>query len=74
VVKRWFFIALVGALAVSFVADLLLRGAHGHGKFWWHQIYGFDLLFGFLGCLALVLVSRVLGKRLVQRGEDYYDR
>jgi len=74
VVKRWLFIALVGALALSFVADLLLRGAHGHGKFWWHELYGFDLLFGFLGCLALVWVSRALGKHLVQRGEDYYDR
>jgi len=73
-VKKWLFIALVGALALSFVADLLLRESYGHGKFWWHKLYGFDLLFGFLGCLAIVWVSKVLGKHFVQRGEDYYDR
>ncbi|MEW6459082.1 MAG: hypothetical protein AB1441_08460 [Bacillota bacterium] len=72
--KQWLLAALAGAILLSLAADLLLRGAHGHGKFWWHELYGFDLLFGFLGCLALVWVSRALGKHLVQRGEDYYDR
>lgn len=72
--KRWLFAALAGAILLSFAADLLLRGAHGNGKFWWDKVYGFDVLFGLLGCLAIVWVSKVLGKHFVQRGEDYYDR
>jgi len=60
---------LVGAtvLAAATVAlDLL---AHPHGDTWWHHTPGFDLIFGFVGCAVIVIVSKALGKAALQRPE-----
>ena len=62
---------LVGAAAVGTVAlDLL---AHPHGETWWHHLAGFDLVYGFLGCAAIVIVSKALGKAGLQRRERFYE-
>ena len=62
---------LVGAAAVGTVAlDLL---AHPHGETWWHHLAGFDLVYGFLGCAAIVSVSKALGKAGLQRRERFYE-
>jgi hypothetical protein len=42
-------------------------------KEWWHGIPAFYALFGFAGSVLLVAVAKILGKWLLQRGEDYYD-
>ena len=60
---------LAGAtvLAAATVAlDLL---AHPHGDTWWHHTPGFDLVFGFVGCVVIVVVSKALGKAALQRPE-----
>lgn len=44
------------------------------GEYWWHGTVGFDAVFGLLGCLALILLAKNIGKRFLQRNEDYYDR
>jgi hypothetical protein len=54
--------------------ELFLIGGQGHIEFPWSGIVGFFLLFGFLGCLALIVVAKLLGHYWLQRGEDYYDR
>ena len=43
---------------------------HGH---WWNKIPGFFILFGFLGCILLILAARALGKYWLIRNENYYD-
>jgi hypothetical protein len=66
-------IIIVSALVVFVLLDLLLRMG-GHGEFVWSNIYGFFAVFGLIGCVALILVSKWLGHHWLQRKEDYYDR
>ena len=62
---------LVGAAAAGVVAlDLL---AHPHGETWWHHLMGFDLIYGYLGCVAIVIGSKALGKAGLQRRERFYE-
>jgi hypothetical protein len=58
--------AVVVIAAVTVSLDLL---AHPHGETWWHHAPGFDLVFGFVGCAVIVLVSKALGKAGLQRPE-----
>ena len=44
-----------------------------HGPFAIEHIYGFYGIFGFLACVALVLIAKQL-RRVLMRPEDYYDR
>ena len=44
-----------------------------HGPFAIEHLFGFYGIYGFLACVALVLVAKGL-RRLVMRPEDYYDR
>ncbi len=40
----------------------------------WDHIPLFYAAFGFLGCVLIIIVSKALGKRLLQKSENYYDR
>lgn len=40
----------------------------------WERIPLFAAAFGFLGCVAIVVVSKALGKLFLQQPEDYYER
>lgn len=43
-----------------------------HPELLWHRIPGFDFVYGIVGCALIVLVSKRLGKRFLQRSESYY--
>ena len=47
--------------------------SHEHVHFWWEKIPVFDALFGFFGCIVIVLGSKALGHHGIQKDEDYYD-
>ncbi len=61
------------ALAALFAASLALQ-ARAELAYAWERIPGFYAAYGFLGCLAIVFVSKWLGKRLLERDERYYER
>lgn len=44
-----------------------------HGPFAIEHLFGFYGIYGFVACVSLVLVAKLL-RRLVMRSEDYYDR
>ena len=44
-----------------------------HGPFAIEHVYGFYGIFGFVACVALVLIAKQL-RRALMRPEDYYDR
>jgi hypothetical protein len=44
-----------------------------HGPFAIEHVYGFYGIFGFVACVALVLIAKQL-RRVLMRPEDYYDR
>jgi hypothetical protein len=67
-VLRW--VAGLG-LAVVLVLGIVAhpdRSAEG-----WERFPAFEALFGLLGCLAIILVSKALGHVFIQKREDYYD-
>ena len=44
-----------------------------HPHFWWQKIPIFDALFGFGGCVLIIMVSKGLGHRWLMKDEGYYD-
>ncbi len=72
--KKWWLWAVAGAMGVSVVVDLGLAGDTGeaHGGLSWVSLPGGDLLYGFIGCVVLVLASKALGVFWLQRDERYY--
>jgi hypothetical protein len=58
------------ACALLLVADLFI---HRHVAHAWESFWGFYACYGFIACVALVLLAKQL-RKLVKRPEDYYDR
>lgn len=63
-----------GAALAAMLVVLDLAGAHAHAESWWHAMPSFDLLYGVAGCIAIVIVSKLLGSAWLQRRERYYER
>ncbi len=57
--------ALLGAI---FVGTVVAQYLSDPGKF-----PAFYAVFGLLGCLVLLFLAKVVGKKLIMRKEDYYD-
>lgn len=69
--KKKYKIILYFLTVLSLFAEFGTRSpAAGH---WWNSLPGFYLIFGFAGCIAIILISKALGKKFLQRKEDYYD-
>jgi len=66
--KIW--IGSIIVLAITVALELLTGTAgHFHGVDEW---FAFPAIFGFLACVAMVFVAKVLGN-IVKRKDDYYD-
>ncbi len=55
--------------AIVLLLDLVY---HRHVIHAWENLWGFYGLFGFLACVALVLIAKEM-RKVVMRREDYYD-
>jgi len=60
----WFIISLVVSFASGFFVHL-------HGEFGIDEQPWFNAIYGFIACLAIIIVSKSLGP-LVKRPEKYY--
>lgn len=40
----------------------------------WDKIPLFYAMYGFVGCAVIILLAKALGKAILQKSEDYYDR
>ncbi|MBM3779182.1 MAG: hypothetical protein FJW23_13270 [Acidimicrobiia bacterium] len=70
--RRWW--TAIGGTAVASVAAEIGLHDTSHAVFPWHSVPGFDLLWGAAGCLAIIVVSKAIGKAWLQRPDDYWDR
>jgi len=61
---------LYPACALLLAADLFV---HRHVEHGWESLWGFYAVYGFAACVLLVLLAKQL-RKLLKRGEDYYDR
>lgn len=64
-VLRVFFVLCAGLLSI----DLFY---HRHVLHSWEHLWGFYGIFGFVGCVILVLVAKEM-RKILMRDEDYYD-
>jgi hypothetical protein len=60
-------IALLGSLVMNFVGPQYDEIAH----IW--DIKTFFAVYGFVGCVVIIFVSKWLGKYFLQRSEEYYE-
>ena len=67
-VKRILY-ALYGCSALLLALDLVI---HRHVVHKWENLFGFYPLYGFVGCVVLVLVATWM-RTFLMRPEDYYD-
>ncbi len=85
-IKRWFYRGLVAvALAeivvlLMFVLDRVFPKLHfaemfhaGHPHVWFEWIPAWGSIYGLASCVAIIVVSKLLGKVWLMRREDYYD-
>jgi hypothetical protein len=61
------------ALALSEIAVPRLLGTD-HAHFWFEDLPGWGSLYGFVSCVAIIVVSKFLGKLWLTRPENYYER
>ena len=64
-IRRYFYLALCILLIVEFFITK-------HGHFPWETSPAFFAVYGFIACVGLIFIARVL-RLLVKRKEDYYD-
>jgi hypothetical protein len=69
--KRWVYGSLA-ALALGEVAlPHLFETEHAH--FWFEDLPAWGSIYGLISCVAIIVVSKLLGKLLLTRPENYYD-
>lgn len=64
------------ALYALILVVVLLLGFFAHPDridHLWERLPIWEALFGFLGCVLIIFVSKALGHLFIQKKEDYYD-
>ena len=69
--KKRVYLLLGAVMAVMVVVEVLF--AHPHYHMIWNRVPGFDLLIGFAGAWALILLAKVAMAKILQRDENYYE-
>ena len=71
--KYIFIIALPLSLIIDLLFTFLAHHGEGHAHYWWHTLPGFEIVYGFIGCALIIIVSKAIGHNWLQKKEDYYD-
>jgi hypothetical protein len=70
--KRWSCIGLAVTAASEIVLPRVFPGSVTHFAF--EELPAWGALYGFASCVAIIVVSKLIGKLLLIRPEDYDDR
>ena len=69
--KRWFYVGLAVVALAEIVLQFVFRAGHPHFSFESFPAWG--SLYGLVSCVAIIVVSKLIGKAWLLRREDYYD-
>ena len=69
--KTWHWIALGILTLASIIIEFFFIS--GHDEHWWSAVPIFYIIFGFIGCAVIIIVSKAIGKIFLLREENYYD-
>lgn len=67
-----FYIALAALGVIEIATPYVWHTDHAH--FWFEDFPAWGSLYGLIACLAIIIVSKLLGKVWLARPENYYDR
>ena len=70
-IKRWFYIGLAVMALAEIGLPLIFHDDHAHFSF--ESWPAFGSLYGLVSCVAIIVVSKFIGKVWLMRREDYYD-
>ena len=70
-IKRWFYVGLVVVAGAEIVLPLIFHGGHPHFSFESWPAWG--SLYGLISCVAIIVLSKLIGKAWLMRPEDHYD-
>ena len=70
-VKRVFYFGLALIALAEIILPLIFRGEHSHFSF--ENFPAWGSVYGLLSCVAIIVVSKLIGKLWLMRREDYYD-
>ncbi len=70
-IRRSFYLVLVLVAAAEIVLPLVFHGSDHHFSFESWPAWG--SLYGLISCVAIIVVSKLIGKIWLMRPEDYYD-
>jgi hypothetical protein len=71
-VKHWFYAGLAVVALAEIVLPHVFPGGESH--FWFEDLPAWGSLYGFGSCVAIIVVSKLIGKLWLMRREGYYDR
>ncbi|HVS11752.1 MAG TPA: hypothetical protein VMS76_17925 [Planctomycetota bacterium] len=69
--RRASYASLALVLAAEILLPLVFGADHAHFRF--ERFPGWGSLYGFASCVAIIVVSKWIGKAWLMRREDYYD-
>jgi hypothetical protein len=70
-IKRWFYTSLVVIALAEILVPRLFHPDHAH--FWFEDLPAWGSGYGLLSCVAIIKVSKLLGKLGLMRAENYYE-
>jgi hypothetical protein len=70
--KTWHKLILALLTIASILAGLSMHHEPGHSH-WWNTFPIFWILFGFIGCVALIVFAKILLAPIIYKKEDYYN-
>jgi hypothetical protein len=68
--RRYALAALLVVLLLEVVLQLMIRGEEPHFAF---ELPGFGSLYGLVSCVAIIVVSKLVGRVWLMRREDHHD-
>ena len=71
-IKRWFYVGLAVVALAEIVLPRIFHGGESHFSF--EDFPAWGSLYGLVSCVAIIVVSKLIGKLWLMRREDYYDR
>jgi len=71
-IKRWFYAGLSVVALAEIALPRIFHGGESHFSF--EDFPAWGSLYGFVSCVAIIVVSKLIGKLWLMRREDYYDR
>ena len=75
VTTKYLFRLLYGVLILGIVGGFFVHlYLHPEIHFFWERLPVFSAVYGFIGCIVIILGSKAIGHLWLQKEEDYYEK